>query len=71
MRTFTYISRGCRVVFGSGTIAAVGQEVPRLGASRVLMVTGSDPKDRAAAVADALGSLVVARFAGAAKITGS
>jgi maleylacetate reductase len=34
-----------------------------------LMVTGPDPKDRAAAVADALGSLVVARFAGAAMHT--
>lgn len=62
MRTFTYSALPWRVVFGRGSAAAVSQEVLRLGASRVLMVTGPDPKHRFAAVADALGSLVVARF---------
>jgi maleylacetate reductase len=65
MRTFTYTTLPWRVVFGRGAAAAAGQEVLRLGASRVLTVTGPDPKNRYAAVADALGSLVVARFDGA------
>ena len=65
MRTFTYTALPWRVIFGSGKVATVGEEVLRLGASRVLMVTGPDPKHRFGAVADALGSLVVARFDGA------
>jgi maleylacetate reductase len=69
MRTFSYTALPWRVVFGSGTTATVSQEVLRLGAGRVLLVTGPDPKHRVAAVADALGSLVVARFEGAAMHT--
>jgi maleylacetate reductase len=65
MRTFTYTALPWRVLFGRGAVGAVSQEVLRLGASRVLMVTGPDPKNRFSAVADALGALVVARFDGA------
>lgn len=65
MRIFTYTALPWRVLFGSGAVTAIDQEVLRLGASRVLMVTGPDRKDRSAPVADALGSLVVARFDGA------
>lgn len=69
MRTFTYTALPWRVLFGSGAAAAVSQEVLRLGASRVLMVTGPDPKNRFAPVAHALGPLVVARFDRAAMHT--
>jgi alcohol dehydrogenase class IV len=65
MKTFTYTALPWRVLFGRGAVGAVSQEVLRLGASRVLMVTGPDPKNRFSAVADALGALVVARFDGA------
>jgi alcohol dehydrogenase class IV len=62
MRTFTYTALPWRVIFGSGACGQIREEVLRLGASRVLMVTGPDPQHRFATVADALGSLVVARF---------
>jgi maleylacetate reductase len=65
MTPFTYTALPWRVLFGRGAVGAVSQEVLRLGASRVLMVTGPDPKNRFSAVADALGALVVARFDGA------
>lgn len=62
MKRFIYTALPTRVVFGSGSSAEVAQEVRRLGASRVLLITGPDPRGRSAAVAVALGSLLVARF---------
>jgi maleylacetate reductase len=63
----TYSASPARVVFGSGTLGAVREEAARLGAGRVLLLSGSAP--RAAAVAEALGPLLVARFDGAAMHT--
>nr|WP_042197236.1 maleylacetate reductase and hydroxyquinol 1,2-dioxygenase domain-containing protein [Kibdelosporangium sp. MJ126-NF4]CEL22831.1 Alcohol dehydrogenase [Kibdelosporangium sp. MJ126-NF4]CTQ89971.1 Alcohol dehydrogenase (EC 1.1.1.1) [Kibdelosporangium sp. MJ126-NF4] len=61
MTSFTYSAGPARVVFGSGTVSALPDEVARLGASRVLLI-GSG---RAQPAADALGSLAIARFDGA------
>lgn len=58
MTSFTYSTGPARVVFGSGTVATLPDEVARLGAARVLLI-GSR---RAEPAAQALGSLVVARF---------
>ncbi|MFF4596871.1 maleylacetate reductase and hydroxyquinol 1,2-dioxygenase domain-containing protein [Amycolatopsis sp. NPDC001319] len=66
---FSYTANPARVVFGTGTIATLADEVRRLGASRVLLLGTSSlagPVDR---VADALGSLLAARFDEAAMHT--
>jgi len=69
MRSFTYNAQPCRVVFGSGTTAAIADEVARLERSRVLLLGGDRVADAAATIHDALGSLVVARFDDAAMHT--
>ncbi|ALG11768.1 maleylacetate reductase and hydroxyquinol 1,2-dioxygenase domain-containing protein [Kibdelosporangium phytohabitans] len=61
MTSFTYSTGPARVVFGSGTVATLPDEVAQLGASRVLLI-GSG---RARPADEALGSLVAARFDGA------
>ncbi len=43
MRTFVYTSRPSRVVFGTGTVGRLREEVERLGGSRVLLLSGSSP----------------------------
>ena len=69
MRSFSYLSNPVRVVFGAGTSGQVRDEVERLGRSRVLLLAGPRLREVAARVAEALGSLVVARFDGAAMHT--
>ncbi|SFW87765.1 maleylacetate reductase and hydroxyquinol 1,2-dioxygenase domain-containing protein [Amycolatopsis australiensis] len=64
MTSFSYAANPVRVVFGS--LRALGEEADRLGLGRVLLVAGSRFGDRAA---DALGSRLAARFAGAAMHT--
>jgi alcohol dehydrogenase class IV/protocatechuate 3,4-dioxygenase beta subunit len=61
MTSFTYSAGPARVVFGSGTLTSLADEVRALGASRVLLIGGGR---RALAVAP-LGSLLVAEFDGA------
>ncbi|WP_326836645.1 maleylacetate reductase and hydroxyquinol 1,2-dioxygenase domain-containing protein [Amycolatopsis rhabdoformis] len=59
---FSYTANPARVVFGSGTLASLPDEVRRLGATRVLLLGSpplAGPVDR---VADALGPLLAARF---------
>ncbi|MCE7010487.1 maleylacetate reductase and hydroxyquinol 1,2-dioxygenase domain-containing protein [Kibdelosporangium philippinense] len=58
MTSFTYSAGPARVVFGSGTIAALPDEVARLDASRALFI-GTRRTEPAYA---ALGPLAVARF---------
>jgi alcohol dehydrogenase class IV/protocatechuate 3,4-dioxygenase beta subunit len=64
MTSFTYSANPVRVLFGSGTVAQLPDEVHRLGASRVLLLGR-----RTTEAAKALGSLVVAEFDGAAQHT--
>jgi maleylacetate reductase len=64
MTSFTYSATPVRVLFGSGTVAQLPDEVRALGASRVLLLGR-----RTAEAAKALGSLVVAEFDGAAQHT--
>ncbi|MET9264658.1 maleylacetate reductase and hydroxyquinol 1,2-dioxygenase domain-containing protein [Amycolatopsis sp. NPDC004079] len=59
---FTYTANPARVVFGSGTLAVVPDEVQRLGASRVLLVAGKSAAEAADRTAEALGPLLAARF---------
>lgn len=67
--TFRYTANRARVVFGAGTAAQVGDEVTRLGASRVLLLCGRGRAAAAQPVRDALGPLLAAEFDGAAMHT--
>jgi alcohol dehydrogenase class IV/protocatechuate 3,4-dioxygenase beta subunit len=58
-----------RVVFGSGTIRQVREEIERLGRERVLLLAGRGAEPAAATVESLLGTLVVARFDDAAQHT--
>ncbi|APU14961.1 MULTISPECIES: maleylacetate reductase [Actinoalloteichus] len=64
MRTFVHTSTPSRVIFGAGVVGRLGEEAARLGARRVLLVSGPSRRstDR---LRDALGPLLVAEFAGA------
>lgn len=51
-----------RVVFGNGRVADVSAEVERLGASRVMLISGGPEAQYAAQIEDQLGSALAARF---------
>ena len=57
MEPFVYQAQSQRVVFGSGTIAAVCEEVNRLGCSRVLVLSTPQQEESAATVTRGLGKL--------------
>jgi maleylacetate reductase len=66
---FRYTANPARIVFGAGTAAQAGEEVARLGASRVLFLCGRAQAGAAQPVRDALGPLLAAEFDGAAMHT--
>jgi maleylacetate reductase len=59
---FVYDVPASRVVFGTGRIQQVSDEVERLGAERVLLIAGGRAKKYADELAAALGSRVVERI---------
>lgn len=65
MKEFVHTANPARIVFGTGTLTRVPDEVDRLGRARVFLLAG--PRVRAAAdrLATALGPRLVARFDGA------
>ena len=65
MRNFTFPGMTSRVVFGSGTITQVGDEVALLGHSRVLILSTAHQQAEAEALAKQLGPLCAGVFAGA------
>jgi len=65
MQEFTYTANPGRVLFGDGKIAALAEEVSRLGLSRVLVLSTPQQESQARGVADALGGLCAGHFAGA------
>ncbi|MGY4902111.1 maleylacetate reductase and hydroxyquinol 1,2-dioxygenase domain-containing protein [Streptomyces sp. 900116325] len=69
MRNFVHTSHPSRVIFGTGTVGQVRDEVERLGCSRVLLLAGPAVARAAARVRDVLGDLIVAEFDGAAMHT--
>ncbi|MFB6704906.1 maleylacetate reductase and hydroxyquinol 1,2-dioxygenase domain-containing protein [Streptomyces sp. NPDC056333] len=69
MRNFVHTSHPSRVIFGTGTVGQVRDEVERLGCSRVLLLSGPAVAEAAARVRDVLGDLIVAEFDGAAMHT--
>ena len=69
MEPFVYQTQPQRVVFGSGTLAAVSEEVARLGCSRALVLSTAHRAESAEALAGSLGRLSVGIFAKAAMHT--
>ena len=69
MQPFVYVGAPARVVFGSGTLQQVGDEVARLGAKRALVLSTPQQKADAEALAGQLGPLSAGVFAKAAMHT--
>lgn len=69
MDPFTYTALPARVVFGSGTLARVGDEVERLGCRRALVLSTPQQRGDAEALAGRLGASGAGVFAGAAMHT--
>ena len=61
MQTFVYEALPARVVFGTGTLSRLGDEVERLGLRRVLVLATPPQRNQAERLAEMLG----ARSAGA------
>jgi alcohol dehydrogenase class IV len=66
---FLYTSAPARVVFGSGTIAKIGDEADLLGMDRILVLSTPGQYARAEAVAGALGHRAIGIYAEAAQHT--
>ncbi|MFI8997450.1 maleylacetate reductase and hydroxyquinol 1,2-dioxygenase domain-containing protein [Streptomyces sp. NPDC053542] len=69
MRAFTYSSHAARVVFGAGTLSRLPEEVARLGATRVLVLTTPGRTDLARRTREILGTAAAGEFTGAAMHT--
>lgn len=69
MQPFTYTALPGRVLFGSGTLARVADEVRGLGCSRAMVLSTAQQRAAAAALAARLGPLAVGLFAEAAMHT--
>jgi maleylacetate reductase len=65
MHAFVYTGLPVRVVFGSGTLVLLGDELTALGCSRALVLSTSSQEQQARAIADRLGACCVGVFAGA------
>ncbi len=63
MEPFVYQAQPQRVVFGSGTLAAVGEEVTRLGRARALVLSTPQQEASATALARELGTRAAGTFA--------
>lgn len=64
-RHFTYVSHPARVIFGSGTVGQLPDEVDRLNAKRALILSTAAQQGDAEALADRLGPRVAGIFPGA------
>jgi maleylacetate reductase len=65
-RSFTFPGLVSRVVFGTGSIGQVGEELDRIGVRRAIVLATPQQVDLAQAVADSIGSRAVGVFGGAA-----
>lgn len=69
MRPFVYTALPARVIFGSGTISCIGEELQALGCERALVLCTPFQKMLAESVSDKLGNASVGLFANAAMHT--
>ena len=65
METFVYEGLPTRVIFGSGTVARLEEEVQRLGVARALVLSTPEQESDARRIADTLGDLAAGIYAGA------
>lgn len=65
MDSFTYTAHPGRVIFGSGTLARLGDEVARLGIERALILATPQQEDDAKRIASQIGKRAAGVFAGA------
>jgi maleylacetate reductase len=63
MTSFIFNPIPTRVIFGTGTLAQVAEEVARLGRTRALILTTPDQAGQGAALAATLGGLAAGQFA--------
>ncbi len=66
MRPFIYEPQKSRTVFGTGTIAGIGDEAKALGLSRLLMLSTPEQTDQAKAAASSASDLILGTFSNAA-----
>jgi len=66
---FTYTALATRVVFGSGTLVQIAEELRALGCQRALVLSTPEQQDSAQAVASRLGELCAGTFTQAAMHT--
>jgi maleylacetate reductase len=69
MKPFVYSGLPARVIFGSGTLSELGEEIRRLGCSRALLLSTPQQEADAKALAGRLGALAAGLFAQAAMHT--
>jgi len=69
MREFVYEALPTRVIFGTGTVAGLKEEVKRLGIARALVLATPEQERQANDIAARLGELAAGVFAGAAMHT--
>jgi maleylacetate reductase len=69
MQPFVYEALPTRVVFGTGTVAKLREEVERLGITRALVLATPEQERHAQEIAGGLGELAAGVFAGAAMHT--
>lgn len=69
MEPFVYQAQPQRIVFGSGTLAAAGEELTRLGCGRALVLSTPQQAESAASLAQDLGAHCVGTFTKAAMHT--
>lgn len=69
MEAFVYTGLPCRVVFGDGTLARLGDEIGRLGARRVLVITTPHQETDGEALAARLAAYGASLYARAAMHT--
>lgn len=69
MTPFTYTSLPSRVIFGSGTISGLADEIKRLGCSRALILSTPQQEAEAQALAGRIGPLAAGLYANAAMHT--
>src|SRR3954447_10437250 len=65
MKTFVYEGLPARVLFGSGTLTQLGEEVGRLGIKRAVVLATPQQEPQARALSDRLGAVWAGVFAGA------
>jgi len=65
MRSFTYTALPARVVFGSGTVAALPDEMQRMGCRRALVLTTAEQASAGQEIAAKLGERAAGVFSGA------